>query len=203
MIKAVVFDFIGVLFNWGTPIAIKELHEHYGYDETIIRKLLFSKQSIKLRKGKITDKQFWNYARKVLPKNYSVKLIKEVWNKSYKINKEVFDIIKELRRKNSKLKIVSFSGNVRSRLFFLDKKYHFKKYFDIGVYSFDYGYLKPSMKFVRIMLKKVACEPKEILYIDDSKHDVEPAVKLGINVFIYKKGNIDKLRKELERYKLL
>ena len=78
MIKAVVFDFVGVLFNWGTPIAIKELHERYGYDESIIRKLLFSKQSIKLRKGKITDKQFWNYARKVLPKNYSVKLIKEV-----------------------------------------------------------------------------------------------------------------------------
>ncbi|MEM2121326.1 MAG: HAD-IA family hydrolase [Candidatus Woesearchaeota archaeon] len=199
-IKRVVFDLGGVLFEYATPKAVKVLNEKYSYDKDIIKNLLQSKISRELREGKISNKEFWNYARKILPKNYDVKIIKNVWDNCSEINKDVFKIIKRLH-KNKNIRLMIFSGNVRTRIIALNKKYNFRKYFHKEVYSFDYKTNKPKTKFVKIMIKKSGVKPEEILYVEDNPVYAEPARKLGVNVIIFR--NAKMLEKELKDKKLL
>jgi HAD superfamily hydrolase (TIGR01509 family) len=199
-IKRVVFDLGGVLFEYATPKAVFVLNRDYGYDKKIIENLLQSKKSRLLREGKIRDKEFWRYAKRIIPKEYNARIIKEVWDNCSEINKEVFQIIKKLS-KNKKIRLMIFSGNVKTRIKALDKKYNFRKYFYKEVYSFNYKTNKPKKRFVRIMIKESGVSPKEILYIEDNPAYAEPAIKLGVNVIIFK--NSEQLKRELKKYDLI
>ncbi|MGB9748949.1 MAG: HAD hydrolase-like protein [Candidatus Woesearchaeota archaeon] len=198
-IKIVVFDLGGVLFEYATLKAAKVLSEKYNYKKKIILNLLQSKKSRALREGKISDKDFWNYAKKIVPKNYYTKIIKKVWDGCSEINRKVFKIVKELS-KNKKVKLMIFSGNVRTRIKALDKKYNFRRYFYKEVYSFNHKINKPKTKFVRIMIEQAGVNPEEILYIEDNPVYAEPARKLGVNVVIFK--NAKQLKKELKNFGL-
>eukprot|EP01112_Ceratiomyxa_fruticulosa_P022551 TRINITY_DN8296_c0_g3_i1.p1 TRINITY_DN8296_c0_g3~~TRINITY_DN8296_c0_g3_i1.p1 ORF type:complete len:115 (+),score=23.75 TRINITY_DN8296_c0_g3_i1:704-1048(+) len=96
-------------------------------------------------------------------------------------------------------KLIAFSGNIPSRIQYLENKYSFKKWFDVEVYSFDYGETKPSKKFVEVMLEKAGLkgEGNKVLYVDDKEKDAAPARELGVNIFIYERGNVSELRKKM------
>jgi len=198
-IKRIVFDLGGVLFEYATPKAVSVLNKEYGYNKSIVERLLHSKKSKELREGKIKNKEFWSYARKVIPKEYDVRMIKSVWDGCSEINKEVFDIVKKLS-KNKRIKLMVFSGNVRTRIRTLDKKYGFRKYFYKEVYSFNHKINKPKTNFVRIMVEKSGVKPEEILYIDDNQRYAKPAMKIGVNVILF--NNAKQLSRELKRYGL-
>lgn len=201
MIKAIAFDLGGVLFTEGKSVAVKKLAEKYDYDKKIVFKILTSPESKDLRKGLIPDKDFWDWAQNNLPKGYNAYLIKKEWYNGYLLNNDILNLIKELK---GEYRLVAFSGNIKSRIEFLDKKYDFRKYFDIEVYSFDYHLNKPNkrfveimIEFVEIMIEKVNCAPEEIAYIDDNQEHSSPAQKMRVNTIIYSRGNIKKVKKDL------
>ncbi len=190
MINALVFDLGGVLFADGSSVLIKK----YG---KIAEKVLRSEKCIDLRKGLISDREFWLWAQKILGEKYKASKFKKEWYESYVLDKDIFELLKNLKEK---YKLIAFSGNVKSRVTFLDKKYNFRKYFDVEVYSFDHQTSKPEKKFFEILLKKSKCKPSEIIYIDDSEFYSLPAKKLGANVLIYSRGNIAKLKSDLKKF---
>ncbi|MCX6710245.1 MAG: HAD hydrolase-like protein [Candidatus Woesearchaeota archaeon] len=199
MIKAVAFDLGGVLFSCGTPIAVERISKKHGYEKNLISDLLSSEKSIKLRKGKMSDNAFWKWAEKTLPAGYNVATIKREWYDCYIIDGEVFQLIKELFM-NKRINLLVFSGNIRSRVLYLNKKYGFRKYFDHEVYSFDHGCMKGSKEFVKKLISEAGCKPPEILYIDDNPIQAKPASMMGINLLIYKKGKIEELKEGIKRF---
>jgi FMN phosphatase YigB (HAD superfamily) len=104
-----------------------------------------------------------------------------------------------VRRLKSRYALVVFSGNIKSRVDYLDAKYDFRKHFDREIYSFDYGLNKPDGAFVDVMLTEVGCRPGEIVYIDDQASAAAPALARGVNTLIYKRGEIRKLKESLSR----
>jgi FMN phosphatase YigB (HAD superfamily) len=98
-----------------------------------------------------------------------------------------------------KYPLIAFSGNIKSRVQYLDEKYGFRKLFDVEIYSFDHHLTKPEKEFVEVMLRKVGCEADAIVYIDDNEIYARPARDLGVQVIIYSTGQGDKLRMELQR----
>lgn len=196
MIKAVVVDLGGVLFAEGKSVAMERLAELHGYDPRQVGDILSSPESIALRKGLLSDGEFWNWARKQLPPNYDTTLIREEWYNGYVLDQDILGLITRLK---SKYKIIAFSGNIRSRVDFLEKKYHFRHLFDCEVYSFDHHLTKPDERFVKIMIEKAEAKPEEILYLEDNEAYARPAKEIGVQVVIYKRGEAEKLREELSR----
>jgi len=199
MIKTIVFDLGGVLFSEGKSVAIKNLTEKYNYNKDIVLNLLMSPKSLELRRGLLSDSEFWSWGQSILPEGYDANIIKKEWYNGYLLDEELFNLIKTIQ-KSKKYKLVIFSGNIESRVEFLDQKYDFRKYFDIEVYSFDYHFNKPNKRFVETMLNAVENEPREIVYVDDAEECVLPAQEMGINTIIYSGGEIKDLEKKLQGF---
>lgn len=195
MIRAIVFDLGGVLFAEGKAVAAEQLARKHGYNPGLVNQIFYSQKSLELRKGLITDDEFWTWVQAQLPKNRDALLIKELWYQSYVLDEDVFELVKKLK---GKYKIVAFSGNIRSRIDFLEKKYGFRKFFNAEVYSFDHQRTKPDREFTIRMVQECGCRPEEIVYIDDNERYVWPARDLGIRVLIYSRGETIKLEKELK-----
>ena len=193
-IKTISFDLGGVLFTEGKKVAQDVLFRKYGYDKELILKVLKSTKSIELRKGLIEDKEFWLWVQNELPKNYDTKIIKKEWYEGYILDEDIFNLVKKLK---NKYKLVVFSGNIKSRIEYLDRKYHFRQYFDAEIYSYDYHFNKPDKEFFEILIRKSGNKPNEIVHIDNSEKIVSLAKELGIKVLIYQTGSIKELEKGL------
>jgi len=199
-IKTIAFDLGGVFFSEGKKVASEVLYQKYGYDKKIILDLLNSPKSQYLRKGLITDEEFWLWAANKLPQGYNTKIIKKEWYEGYILDENIFNLLKKLK---NKYKIIAFSGNIKSKVEYLDKKYHFRRYFDDEIYSYDYCFNKKEKKSFEILMKKSGNKPEEILLIDDGEKHINLAKKLGINAVIYQTGKIKKLEEALRRLGVL
>lgn len=196
MIKAVVFDLGGVLFAEGKSVAVARLGDQYGYDRAIISRVLSSEPAVELRKGFLTDTQFWGWVQQQIPPNYDAGLIKQAWYDGYVLDDAIQGLIQSLR---GKYKIIAFSGNIKSRVDYLEQKYRFRHLFDLEIYSFDCHLTKPDKRFVEIMIKKAGCPPEQIAYVDDNDRYAQPARELGVQVALYKRGESAKLKAELKQ----
>lgn len=197
MIKTVVVDLGGVLFSEGKSVALDKLATQHGYDRSVVGAILSSRQSILLRQGLMTDAEFWRWAEQQLPSSYDSRLIQNEWYNGYILDQEIYALVAKLRNKYS---IVAFSGNVKSRVAFLEEKYHFRHLFDIEVYSFDFHMTKPERAFVEAMISKCGARPEEIIYIDDNDTYAQPARDLGVNVVIHRQGDTARLRVALVQH---
>ena len=196
MIRAIVFDLGGVLFSEGKAVALEKLAAAHGYERKLVGAILSSPESIQLRKGLIPDEDFWQWAQHRLPSGYDSRLIQQEWYNGYVLDKDVYELIASLQKKYS---MIAFSGNIKSRVAFLEEKYHFRHLFDIEVYSFDFHMTKPEPEFVQVMIEKSGVRPEEIVYIEDNESYAKPARDLGVSVVIYQRGEIERLRQELRR----
>jgi hypothetical protein len=79
----------------------------------LVGAVLSSPQSILLRKGLLSDADFWRWAQRQLPSNYDGGLIQQEWYNGYMLDEEVYSLIASLRKKYS---IIPFSGNIQSRV---------------------------------------------------------------------------------------
>lgn len=197
MIKTVVVDLGGVLFSEGKSVALDKLAAQHGYDRSVVGAILSSRQSILLRQGLMTDAEFWRWAEQQLPSSYDSRLIQNEWYNGYILDQEIYALVAKLRNKYS---IVAFSGNVNSRVAFLEEKYHFRHLFDLEVYSFDFHMTKPERAFVEAMIAKSGARPEEIIYIDDNDSYAQPARDLGVNVVIHRQGDTAGLRLALMQH---
>jgi len=191
MIKAIAFDLGGVLFTEGKTVAVKKLAEKYSYDKDIMLAILKSKESLDLHYGLITANQFWEWAQNQLPKNYDAQTIRKEWYDGYVLNNEMLELLKQLK---ANYKIIAFSGNIKERIEYLDKKYGFRKYFDLEIYSYDHHVCKPQEEFTKILLQESKLYGDEIVYIDDSAYWSKGAAAFGIKILIYKSGQIESLK---------
>jgi len=196
-IKAIVFDLGGVLFQEGKSVAIEKLSKEKNYDKNTVLSILKSPKSFDLRAGLINDKEFWNFAQKQLPEGYDADTVKNYWYDGYILDENVFNLVKKL---HGKYKLFIFSGNIKSRVEYLEKKYNFRKYFDLEVYSYDYHLNKPQKEFVDVLIKKSGLNPQEMIFIDDNEEVLKPAEELGIRTIIYETGNIRDLENKLKSF---
>lgn len=194
MITAIVFDLGGVLFKEGKLEAAKKLSLEHKYQENIIIDLFTVSKSIDLRKGLITDEEFWQWAKTQLPESYDTNLIKQTWYEGYVLDEDIFSLIKQLQ---GKYKLIAFSDNEVNRVTFLDDKYDFEKYFDLEIYSYEYTFTKKDKEFYNILIEKSGNEPSELVYIDDNANVLQFTTQLVIQTLIYEGGKIDELKNKL------
>ena len=203
MIKAIIFDMGGVLIDLDPPACIKAFKDILGFDR--ITELLdpFHQKGIygELEGGTLTADEF---RAAVLAESRPGSRPEDVDRcmdamisgmEPYKA-----DLLRELSRKYP-LYLLS-NNNEIARI-----RYH-KLLEDLGVdwrtvfreefCSYQMKMLKPSPEIFREAVRRVGLPPEEILFIDDSKTNVEAARSVGINAVLVPQG--EDLRKVFESF---
>jgi len=202
-IKTIIFDLGGVYFTPGSFLAIEKIREIYDIkNEKLLREIFSDKPNSEgnlLRKGLMTIDEFEDKLFSKLEINKKEKKhTRYIWFGSYCIHYGIEDLIKVLKKK---YRLLIFSGNVRERIEYLDKKCDFLKYFDDTVFSFDYQKNKNDIEFYEELIKHIECEPSEAILIDDEKKNIKIARSLGFKGIHY--YYTEKLVEDLKNYGII
>jgi putative hydrolase of the HAD superfamily len=77
------------------------------------------------------------------------------------------------------------TNNFPTRINALNQKFNFLSDFDIHVFSYEIGAIKPDSKIFQTLIDRSGCLPQEIVFADDKQGNVDAALSLGINAFLY------------------
>ena len=154
------------------------------------------------RIGRITQEQAMNRFLKKLGKPLKLKSrLYPVFqtHSKHRINNGVLNIAARLKKKGYSMIILSnhvrewFDGEIR--------RHKLRRYFDHIFTSYDIHLAKPDAKIYKHITKKLNLKPGNCVFIDDLRHNVVAAKKLGFNVVPYK--NIQQLKAKLRSLKVI
>lgn len=146
--------------------------------------VLYHSDEMKLFKtGKISEEAFWNYARKELWITLPNEEIFAKLRESYEVNEKVEKLVKDLKSRWYKTGICS--NNFPTRIRELDIQFHFLKNFDLPVFSYEAGIMKPDPKIFQMLIEKSGVQPENIIYSDDKEEKLAWAKSLWITTFVF------------------
>ena len=121
--------------------------------------------------------------------NSSKEYIRQEIDAYLKIDSALVEILKKLKQKGYKVALLSNANNsfFEKKVFLLHPE--FKNLFDEMIISSVVGMVKPNPDIYHHTLLKLNSKPEESVFIDDNKTNVDAAVKIGIEGFLYTDRN--------------
>jgi epoxide hydrolase-like predicted phosphatase len=180
MIKAVLFDFGGVLSEQGKRGSVDKIFaEIYGIDEAAVKLDVIHDQ---LRRGLITDDAF--FAELNLRHPGKAQATRKLFMKSQKMFKKsepVYALAERLRAHH-------IQTGVFSNIFAMSaaelRRRGFYDGFDPLLLSSDERLAKPDFAFYELAIKRLKVMPNEIIFIDDQEKCRPPAERLGMHFIL-------------------
>ena len=202
MIKAIIFDWGGVICYPITKRLVARLKEQFNADERAIRKAYF-KDLHDYEIGKLTDKEFWqNFCRELnikIDENLVMDIVKDV----EQLDKEVYQLLVQLK-KTKRYKLVLLSNNIPVMVNYIRKKFDLSV-FDNLFFSNEIGMRKPHLDIFEHVLKEINSNkedktitkilPEETIFIDDKQENLDTAAQLKIKTILFQ--NAEQLKKDL------
>lgn len=192
-IKIIAFDFGGVLYNYNHTVLMKDIAKELNQPT----KKVTSAWKVKINDyelGQATEDEFWNTFLKSLNINHSKDILHEIVISHFQPISESLKILESLKGKI----IIGLISNQTSWLSDLEKKYKFKRFFDILVISNEVVLQKPNKEIFNLFIKKADVKPNKIIFIDDNLNYKEAVESVGINFIHFKTPEI--LNKEIKKY---
>ena len=171
--KTILFDFFGVL---STPV----------YKKVIEKFVPETEHSEWMKKLDVLDIGDLSEADLVGQLSQKAGVTEEViWtevNNAPVVNKELFEYIQNNLKGNYKIGLLT---NIPRSLIerIIPEKLAM---FDFVLISTDLKLIKPSKEIFEVAVMKCACQPNEILFIDDGEKNIIAAKALGLNGIVYK-----------------
>lgn len=183
MIKAVLFDFGGVIYQHPKKVIPKVLSLIYNLPiETTINE--YEKYKNDYFTGKLATEKLITSLSSAFRSNKSVDEVKRLWLKYYgqlaQANNEVLDLIKKLK---TNYKIYLFSDTTEmSNLH--NSQTGIYDFFDGLFFSYQTGFKKPDIRAYKNILQKTGFKASECLLIEDSEENLKPAKKMGMKTIL-------------------
>ncbi|MBP6854888.1 MAG: HAD family phosphatase [Candidatus Pacebacteria bacterium] len=135
--------------------------------------------------GELSEDDIVDYFLKYDGVNLTKEEMREQIDAYLGIDGELVKVIKSLKSKGFKTALLS-----NANASFFERKIYptypeFKDLFDELIISSEIGMVKPYKDIYEYTLKKINSKPEESLFIDDSKTNVDTAIDLGIQGFVY------------------
>lgn len=195
MIKAVLFDFGGVIAREGFREGLKEIARRHRLDPDrffeIARALVYSTGYIV---GKAGEADYWNSVRKATEIPASDEELRQVILNNFTLNPEMIEVANELRTHGLTLGILSDQTDWLEEL---DRKYRFFRHFDSIFNSFRLHKSKKDPSLFSDVAKAMGRVPGEVLFIDDSADNVERASCQGMKSVHYQ--DMEQFRRDLNK----
>lgn len=186
MIKAVLFDFGGVLSEAGKQGSIRRVFgEVYGIDINVMDSILkIDDITQKMWRGQISDEAFFAEISRRYP-HLPVVTVEQFRDHMDKLSRAepVYRLAEELRQAGIKTGILS---NVFGPGVMALRSGGFYDGFAPVLLSCEVGYAKPDEKFYQMAIDQLGVKPEEMIFIDDQKICLEPAKTMGIHVILAK-----------------
>ena len=192
MIKTLIFDFGDVFINLDKSGAMQNALDLFGlknFDADMIA------INIKYEIGQISTSEFIHFYKSKFPKLNEEEII-NAWNYIIKDFPEYrLDFIKKIAdQKKYKLILLSNTNDmhidfIKTQVSFYE---NFRACFDTFYLSQEINLRKPNTDIFDFVLKENNLNPKECLFIDDTKENTIAAETLGINVW-----NIDETQEDV------
>ena len=184
MIKAVTFDLDGVYFSGNSYQNFKNSFPNSVSNPDLVNLVLSqSTQMMDFKKGLLSETEFWDYARQALQTNLDNDAIAALIADSYQVNPQVVSVVRKVRSLGIKTCICT--NNFPTRINALNQKFGFLSDFDVQVFSYQIGAIKPDLNIFHSLISQSGCQPSEIVFADDVLQNVDGALSLGIKSFIY------------------
>ena len=196
MIKTIVLDIGNVLASFDVDTYLKEK----GYSDEFIRRLCkFTVEDKLWREVDRSDSDTIDESliAKFMALDPEIAAeIRTFLTNSYEIVKE-YDYASEfvLRLKKAGYKVYLLSNYGKANFKYARDSFDFFKYVDGGVISYETGYVKPEVEIYESFISKYKINPKEAVFLDDMKVNIEAASNFGFNTIHF--SNIDQAIDEL------
>lgn len=180
MIRAVLFDFGGVLSEAGKRGSIRRIFgEVYGLDMSLLN---LDDISRKMWRGQITDEEYFAEIARRDP-DLPVVTIDEFRRHMdhFKRSEPVYQLAARIRAAGVKTGILSnvFGVGVKPL-----REGGFYDEFDPVLLSCEVGYAKPDPEFYQLAINQLGFAPEEIVFIDDQQFALDPAKAMGMQVIL-------------------
>lgn len=198
MIKNVIFDLGNVLLNFEPKGYLKSKIPTEKI-EIIYKSIFQSEEWMSLDRGTITEEEA---KANIIDRNIEYKeYINIAFENWYDILKPIEKNVKILEKlKDNNYKIYYLSNFHELSFKYVTQKYDFFKKFDGGVVSYEEKLLKPECEIYERIIKKYNLNPKECIFVDDTKINVDGAMECGLYGIHLK--DIDALEENLKKYKI-
>lgn len=186
MIKAVLFDFGGVLSEAGRRGSIRRVFsEVYGLDINMMDSILkIDDITQRMWCGQISNDAFFAEISRRYPHLpvVTVEQFREHMD-ALSRSQSVYRLAEELRARGIKTGILSnvFGPGVKAL-----RSGGFYDGFDPVLLSCEVGYAKPDEKFYQMAVDQLGVKPEEIVFIDDQQICLEPAKAMGMHAILAK-----------------
>ncbi len=188
-VKNIIFDIGGVLVDLDFDRCIKAFHEAgFTTAEEFVSCYHPADFFGALERGEISVAEFYDRIREVAGVALSDEQIHDAYNKLIiSIPVAKLRLIERLRNEGYKIYALS---NINPVL--IDKIYDFFRadgydaahYFDKMYLSFEMGVMKPTPKIYEMLIEDSGIDPRESLFIDDGKHNIDAAREFGFQLYL-------------------
>lgn len=196
MINTIIFDIGNVLihFRW------KEHMIEYGYDEALVDRI--GRATVARTLWRELDRSDSDYIDEDLINKFTAydpeiaEEIKTFLLESHAAIREydyAVGLVKRLKEKGYKIYLLSNYGKANFKYALDNLK--FIEHVDGGLISYEAGYVKPERGIYDALIDKYKINPKEAVFLDDVKDNVDAASELGFNTIHF--TELDKALEEL------
>ena len=179
-IKAVIFDFDGVVVTSLYPVSFKFLSKLAGVDW---KKLEIETRKLRERVyvNDLSEDNYWEHLEQAygINKEKALRIAYSLGS----VKKPVLKLVKRLRKH---YKVMILSNHFENWFSHLIARHRLASEFDFIFTSFGEKIAKPDKRIFRRVLKKIGMRPSECIFIDDQKHYVKAAEELGIFTIHFK-----------------
>jgi putative hydrolase of the HAD superfamily len=193
-LRAVVFDYGIVLTGPPDATAWANMLRITGLPEERFHSLYWIDRPA-LDEGKLTGLGFWQKLLREaeLPPDHAEELNR--WDARLWTVENPIMVAWQLKLKQRGLLTAILSNIGADVLASVERTFDWIHHFDVLVWSYQLGIVKPDPEIYRHTLRELGTNPEETLFIDDRRPNVEAARALGIQALEY--SSVDQLREEL------
>lgn len=183
-IRAVFFDFGGVIQRTEYQAPRQHLGERFGMDYDDMDKFVFASESARRASlGEITEDEHWSDVIKRLKHPASeLQIIKDEFFGGDVIDRKLVNFIHSLRGKFHTGLISNAWNGMRA---FLEKE-NFIELFDTVVISAEVGVMKPAERIYQIALEQAKVKAEEVIFVDDVQANIDACEKIGMKGILFK-----------------
>jgi putative hydrolase of the HAD superfamily len=194
-------EFKAFIFDWGNVLEIidrtgfgHEISAKYSIPEDLFRKVK-RENILKLDAGEINTDQYLEN----IGTAFGIKINKQeycdiLFSRYVKLNKELLDVIRKLKRMDYRLIILSNNNPIFYE--HMKKSTDFERIFDRIILSFQERMKKPNPLFYQKAFEGSDLKPQQCIYLDDREDMVKVASELGMRGITY--TSVEDFLKELE-----
>ena len=185
MIKAVIFDFGGVLVRTPSRESRRKWEEKLGLDEWESEVIVFgSEMGMKAQNGEISDQELWNWVghRLALSSTQLEEFRSDFWAGDI-LDENLIDYIRSLRP-GYQTAIISNATDALRNL--LETVFPISDAFDLIVCSAEEKTMKPGHEIYELTLNRLSRLPDETIFVDDSNPNIQAARMIGMKGIHFK-----------------